>query len=69
MPMGPGVYDHECTRVRKRTKASGVALIVIGGDKGSGFSVQADALITLTLPEMLESMAKQIRASYAKGKL
>jgi hypothetical protein len=36
-------------------------LVVLGGDKGAGFSMQADLPTTLALPELLEHMAAQIR--------
>lgn len=67
MPLGPGIYDDHYSGVRLATNAQGVLLIVIGGDQGSGFSVQADALITLTIPEILEATARQIRASFNTG--
>lgn len=63
MPAGPGKYDDECTRVRESTAAFGTVLIVIGGHLGSGFSVQADAHTISVLPDMLEDIAREIRAS------
>lgn len=38
MPVGPGKYDDVATRVRELTGAEAVALIVVGGVKGTGFS-------------------------------
>lgn len=38
---GPGKYDYACTMAREATNARAVLLIVLGGDQGSGFSVQA----------------------------
>ena len=61
MALGPGKYDDLCTEVREKAKARGAILIVFSGDKGSGFSCQADVDITLVLPEILENLAKQIR--------
>ena len=69
MPVGPGKYDDLCTEVREQTEAEGVAIIVINGKHGSGFSVQAAEYITLGLPDLLEHMAKDIRASFAAGNL
>lgn len=69
MPMGSGKYNNECTLVREKTDAKGVLLIVLDGKKGSGFSCQADALITLKLPAMLEDIARQIRESLKQGKI
>jgi len=61
MPFGPGKYDEICTYVREQINASGVLVIVLGGNKGSGFSCQADLMTTLQLPEVLESVAAAIR--------
>jgi hypothetical protein len=66
--IGPGKYDDEATWVRERTKASGVILIVIGGDKGQGFAAQATLEVTLTLPAMLRDIADQIEADFLKDK-
>ena len=63
MPVGPGVYDQECTLVREKTEARGVLLIVLGGDRGDGFSCQADLFTTLALPDILERVAREMRAS------
>lgn len=59
---GPGKYDDEATMVQKSTNASGVILIVIGGDKGEGFSCQATMPVLLGLPSMLRSIADQLEA-------
>jgi hypothetical protein len=59
--IGPGKYDDLATGVREQAKADGVVIIVIGGDKGNSFCVQADYETTLGLPDLLEMMAKQIR--------
>lgn len=37
---GAGKYDKEATILRALTNAEAVLVMVIGGDKGSGFSVQ-----------------------------
>lgn len=63
--IGPGKYDALCTLVRRKAKAQAAIVIVIEGSKGSGFSVQAeftDLALMLRLPEILESMAADIRA-------
>ena len=59
--IGPGKYDDLCTLVRKRAKARGAVVIVIGGSKGPGFSCQLDAVTLLALPDLLEQMAADIR--------
>jgi hypothetical protein len=66
MPLGPGKYDDLCTEVREKARARGAIVIVIEGDKGDGFSCQADLLVTVRLPDLLESMAKQIRESMSR---
>ena len=40
----------------------------MGGAKGSGFSVQADPFTTMMLPDILENLAKRIRAEMAEEK-
>jgi hypothetical protein len=37
-----------------------VVVIVLGGDKGNGFSVQGDLATTLMLPKLLRATADQI---------
>jgi hypothetical protein len=60
---GPGKYDAECTAARVSTGAVMVALIVLNGDRGSGFSIQGTDPDTLRqMPGMLEFMARQMRA-------
>jgi hypothetical protein len=66
MTAGPGKYDDEVTWVRERTHAAGVVLIVVGGDRGAGFAVQATPEATLDLPAVLRSMADQIDADTMK---
>lgn len=58
--IGPGKYDDLATLARFRADARGVILIVIEGNHGSGFSVQAPAATTLALPAMLRLMANEI---------
>jgi hypothetical protein len=68
MPLGPGKYDDLCTYVRRQAKADGAVVIVLNGNKGHGFSVQADLMSTVLLPELLETLAADIRKSHGKGK-
>lgn len=65
MALGPGRYDDLCTLVRERAGVAegGAIVIIIGGDRGSGFSVQADLATTAKLPDLLEHIAKEIRES------
>lgn len=61
MPLGPGKYDDLCTYVREQTDADAVIVMVVNGKLGSGFSCQADFVTTAVLPDMLESLARQLR--------
>ena len=63
MAYGAGKYDTLCTEVREKTSAKGAIVIILDGNLGSGFSMQADPETTATLPTLLENIAKQIRAS------
>lgn len=70
MTMGPGKYDDLCSYVREQagmTEDTGgaVVVIVIGGNRGQGFACQADLETAMQLPDMLEQVAKQIRADIA----
>lgn len=66
MAFGPGKYDQTCSLVREATKAEGVVLIIFNGVHGNGFSCQASPEVTMGLPDMLEHMARQIRADLSK---
>jgi hypothetical protein len=59
----PGKYDYLCTVAQQATEAEGTILIILNGILGSGFSVQASADIIDRLPELLETVAKNIRNS------
>ena len=61
--IGPSKYDGICTMVRHMAGAEGVIVIIVNGDKGSGFSVQLNPLMSLAIPEILERIAKEIRES------
>lgn len=64
MPLGPGIYDDLCTHVREQTNAKAAIVIIIGGNAGTGFSVQSQGNpIDTRLPDILETMAREIRAS------
>jgi hypothetical protein len=64
MPWGKGKYDGACTAVRLATHARATLLIVIEGDRGTGFSLQTtDPHILGAVPNLLEETARQIRAS------
>jgi hypothetical protein len=65
--IGPGKYDDECSFVRIETHAAGVLLLIIDGDKGSGFSVQAPLLVQVALPALLRELADNIEADTEPG--
>jgi hypothetical protein len=68
MPMGAGKYDSECTQDLLKTQATAVLLIVLGGKKGSGFSMATiDAATIAMVPAILRDTADQIEASGGKG--
>lgn len=58
---GAGKYDGLCTYVREQADADGAIVIIFNGNKGGGFSVQANGSTLLVLPSFLEQMAKQMR--------
>lgn len=62
MPLGPGKYDDWCTKVREETQAEGVILVVIGGEKGSGFSCQLTLEDLSGIPVVLRTIADEIEA-------
>jgi hypothetical protein len=64
MAHGPGKYDDACTAARESTQAEAVVLLVLNGDRGTGFSVQALGQdISAALPDLLEHVAREIRRS------
>jgi hypothetical protein len=63
MPAGPGKYDDLATLVRQMALAEGVVVIIVNGNKGHGFSVQASAEITKSLPSLLDMVAREIKES------
>lgn len=66
MPFGPGKYDALCTHARVKAQADAVIVVVLGGNRGNGFSVQTAGPQGLTamldLPRLLRSIADEIEA-------
>lgn len=60
MAIGPGKYDDICTTIRESVGGS-VIVLIKDGVRGSGFSCQADLETLQSLPEILESIAEQLR--------
>lgn len=49
--------------VLKKTGAVAAIVIVVGGNRGSGFSCHGDLKVLQELPRVLEDTARQIRES------
>jgi hypothetical protein len=66
MPRGPGKYDALATWARKRARAEGIILCVLGGEHGNGFSVQIRGPQTaeqiVDIARVLHQVADQIEA-------
>ena len=62
MALGPGKYDGLCTYVRKAAGADAAIVIVIKGHRGNGFSCQGDLATLRVLPDLLEQIARDLRA-------
>lgn len=63
MTAGPGKYDDQATAVRLATGADTVLVLVIGGDRGEGFSVQTrDPTMAREVPNILRTLAAAIEA-------
>lgn len=57
---GPGKYDAVATVALEMTSADCVLVAVLGGVRGSGFSVQGDPALLAHLPRILRDVADQI---------
>ncbi len=65
---GGGKYDAEVTALLKSTNAALVVAMIVGGDRGNGFSVQTiDAALLHQLPSILRQMADGIAADLGHG--
>lgn len=61
MATGPGKYDAECARILVENGATLVLVAVLGGEKGSSFSVNTiDPELAGKLPAILREIANQI---------
>lgn len=61
--LGGGKYEAICLTACEAAAAQAVLLIVLGGNKGSGFSVAChDPKITRELPKLLRSLADGMQA-------
>lgn len=57
---GSDKYDDEAVGLQRETDARVVVVMVIGGKRGTGFSVHGELPDLLTLPERLRFMALSI---------
>ena len=55
-----GNYDDYAARVQAETNAEGVLLIVLGGNKGTGFSVVATERVVAAIPRIIRDTADMI---------
>lgn len=62
MPTGPGKYDSICTLVRETSHARAAIVIIIGGNQGTGYSLQTEMeLSAIAMATILEEIATEIR--------
>lgn len=63
MATGPGKYDDLCIAAMTAAGASTCVLLIIGGIRGAGFSLNSTDMAEVhALPEMLRATANQIEA-------
>jgi hypothetical protein len=64
MSQSPGKYDQECRDLLARTNAGACMVLILGGQRGEGFSLAVDgarmppACVTEALPGMLRALAR-----------
>jgi FixJ family two-component response regulator len=66
--LGPANYDPECARARLSTQARMAVLLVVGGRRGGGMSIQVhrDAQGDLVqLPQTLRTLADEVERALA----
>jgi hypothetical protein len=68
MAIGPGKYDELATAARESARAEGVILIVIDGERGSGFDVQLPPALLPHVPELMRELAAAIDRDMRRGK-
>ena len=62
MARGSGAYDDLAVHVRQSAKARAAIVIIVGGNKGNGCSVQKETGLALSLPALLRKLADDIEA-------
>jgi hypothetical protein len=62
-----GKYNDLCTLLRERVRArGGVLLLIMGGERGNGLSIQATPDAFAELPATLRAVADQIEQDLRK---
>ena len=61
MPRGGGKYDVEASALRAVTDADGVIIVVLGGNRGSGFSLQILPEHLGAVVTVLEQVVRELR--------
>jgi hypothetical protein len=64
--LGAGKYDDICSEIRNKTNAVGTILIVVNGNRGSGFSCQMPYEELAKLPDVLIDVAESIKQDIKK---
>lgn len=63
MPLGGGKYDPELEAAAATTGAHTLILIVLDGNRGTGFAVRAPLEIMARIPDLLRGVADGIAAT------
>jgi hypothetical protein len=58
--IGPSRYEPETVELRQRLNADSVILIVVGGTRGNGFSITANASVLPVISRVLRAAADKI---------
>jgi hypothetical protein len=57
---GPGKYDDLCKQIKDSTKAKGLLLVILDGDRGTGASCKMDFEIVKQMPNILRAVADEM---------
>ena len=59
-----GLFDRVCDNVRQSTDARCAAVVIIGGESGSGYSIAGSFDAQLLLPDILRKMADILKRQF-----
>lgn len=62
-PGGGGKYEPECTQAMQASNAAACVLIILDGDRGSGFSISARVNVP---PSTIASLLRQVATELDK---